>query len=107
MNWTVETLNETVEAEVEALPEDMRARLARIAMLIEEKGLEHIGEPHVKHIEGRLWEMRMKGRSGISRVLYVTAVGRRVVIVRVFVKKTERTPRREIELALSRAKSVQ
>ena len=107
MSWTVETPNETVDAEVEALPEDMRARLARIAKLIEEKGLERVGEPHVKHVEGRLWEMRMKGRSGISRALYVTGVGRRVVIVRVFVKKTEKTPRREIELALSRAKSIQ
>src|SRR5712692_5705155 len=87
MSWTVETPNETVDAEVEALPEDMRARLARIAKLIEEKGLERVGEPHVKHVEGRLWEMRMKGRSGISRALYVTGVGRRVVIVRVFVKK--------------------
>jgi phage-related protein len=106
MSWTVETLNETVDAEVEALPEDMRARLARIAKLIEEKGLERVGEPHVKQIEGRIWEMRMKGRSGISRALYVTAVGRRVVIVRVFVKKTEKTPRREIDLALTRAKSV-
>jgi primosomal protein N'' len=54
VGWTVETSNETVEAEVEALPEDMRARLARIANLIEEKGLERMGEPHVKHIEGRL-----------------------------------------------------
>jgi Phage derived protein Gp49-like (DUF891) len=51
----------------------MRARLARIALLIEQKGLERVGEPHVKHIEGRLWEMRMKGRIGISRALYVTA----------------------------------
>src|SRR6266567_9580939 len=100
MNWTVETLNETVEAEVEALPEDMRARLALVALLIEQKGLERVGEPHVKHIEGRLWEMRLKGRSGISRALYATAVGRRAVIVRVFVKKTEKTPGREIELAL-------
>jgi len=107
MSWAVQTLNETVDAEVEALPEDMRARLARIAMLIEEKGLERVGEPHVKHLEGRLWEIRLKGRSGNSRALYVTAVGKRVVIVRVFVKKTEKTPRGEIELALSRAKSVQ
>lgn len=107
MGWTVETLNETVDAEVEALPEDMRARLARIARLIEEKGLERVGEPHVKHVEGRLWEMRLKGRSGISRALYVTAAALRVVIVRVFVKKTEKTPRGEIEVALSRAKSVQ
>jgi len=89
------------------LPEDMRARLARVARLIEDKGLEHVGEPHVKHIEGRLWEMRLKGRRGVSRALYVTAVGRRVVIVRVFIKKTEKTPRREIDLALSRIKSVQ
>jgi phage-related protein len=48
-----------------------------------------------------------KGRSGISRALYVTASGKRVVIVRVFAKKTEKTPRREIELALARAKSVE
>jgi phage-related protein len=106
LSWTVETLNETVEEEVGALPEDMRARLARIAMLIEQKGLERVGEPHVKHIEGRLWEMRMKGRSGISRALYVTAVSQRVVILRAFIKKTEKTPRHEIDLALSRAKLI-
>ncbi len=107
MSWTVETLNETVDAEIEALPEDMRARLARISQLIEEKSLERVGEPHVKHIEGRLWEMRLTGRSGISRAVYVTAAGRRMIIVRVFAKKTQKTPRREIELALSRAKSVE
>jgi hypothetical protein len=37
MSWTVETQNEAVDAEVEALPEDTRARLARIAKLIEER----------------------------------------------------------------------
>ena len=89
------------------MPGDMRVRLARIAQLIEEKGLERVGEPHVKHIEDRIWEMRLKGRSGISRALYVTAVGKRVMIAGVFIKKTEKTPRREIELALARAKSVQ
>ena len=62
MSWAVETLNESVDSEVEALPEDMRARLVRIAELIGEKGLEHVGEPHVKHLEGPLWEMRLKGR---------------------------------------------
>ncbi len=106
MKWTVETLNETVDAEVEALPADMRARLAHIAALIEEMGLEHIGEPHVKHLDGRLWEMRLSGRSGISRALYVAASGRRAVIVRVVIKKTQKTPRREIDLAQARAKTV-
>lgn len=88
------------------LPVDMRARLVRISQLIEEYGLEHVGQPHVKHLEGRLWEMRLTGRSGIARALYVTAAGKRVVVVRVFVKKTQRTPRREIALALARAKFV-
>lgn len=101
-SWTVETLNKTVDAEIESLPEDMRARLVKISQLIESAGLENVREPHVRHVNGRLWEMRLKGRDGISRALYVTATGCRAVIVRVFVKKTEKTPRREIDLALSR-----
>jgi len=107
MIWTVETLNEQVEAEIAALPSEMRARLVRISEFIEAVGLSNVHEPHVKHLEGPLWEMRMKGRDGISRAIYVTATGRRVVIVRVFVKKTQKTPRREIELALARAKEVE
>jgi phage-related protein len=50
--------------------------------------------------------MRMRGRDGIARALYVTARGQRVIVVRAFVKKTQTTPVREIELALSRAKEV-
>ena len=103
MAWTVETLNDVVDAEIEKLPADMRARFVHIARLIEEFGLERVREPHVKHLGGPLWEMRMKGRDGISRALYVTATGERVVVVRVFVKKTQKTPNREIELALKRA----
>lgn len=106
MTWVVETLNGTVDAEINVLPPDMRAQLARISLLIEEFGLERMREPHVKHLRGPIWEMRMRGRDGISRALYVAAKGRRVVIVRVFVKKTQTTPGREIDLALSRAKEV-
>ena len=104
--WVVETLDETVDAELNSLPDDMRARLARISQLIEEQGLEFIGMPQLRHIEGPIWEMRLKGRAGIARALYVTAVPRRVVILRVFAKKTEKTPRREIELALARVKKL-
>ena len=106
MNWTVETFNETVDRELEALPVDMRARFVRIAELIESLGLEKVGAPHVRHLEGSLWEIRMKGKTGISRAIYVTATGKRVVVVRVFIKKTQKTPRREIELALERAKEI-
>ncbi|HUY94136.1 MAG TPA: type II toxin-antitoxin system RelE/ParE family toxin [Terracidiphilus sp.] len=106
MKWTVETLDKTVDAEVLALPADMRARLSHVARLIEEMGLERVGEPHVKHLDGPLWEMRLSGKSGISRAIYVVARDRRVVIVRVFIKKTRKTPPREMDLALSRAKAV-
>lgn len=106
MAWIVETLDEGVDREIEALPADMRAQLVRISRMIEEFGLERMREPHVKHLQGPLWEMRLRGRDGISRALYVTAKGRRVVIVRAFIKKTQKTPGREIRLALERAKEV-
>lgn len=106
MKWTVEFSDDAVRAEMDALPVDMRARFLRISELIGEHGLDRIREPYVKHIEGPLWEIRMKGKAGIARALYVTATGSRVVVVRVFVKKTQKTPRREIKLALKRAKEV-
>jgi phage-related protein len=106
MTWIVEMLDVRVRDELEAFPADMRARFRRIVELIQRHGLERMREPHVKHLEGSLWEMRMKGRDGISRAIYVTAGGRRVVVVRVFIKKTEKTSRREIDLALERAKEV-
>lgn len=106
MRWRVEFVNEAAESEVDALPVDIRARFARVKELIESQGLERIGEPHVKHLEGKLWEMRMKGKDGIARSLYVTARGKCVVVLRSFVKKTQKTPRREIKLALDRAKEL-
>jgi phage-related protein len=105
--WTAEILNEDVAAELDDLPADMRAKLEHIVRLITEFGLDRVREPHVKHLEGRLWEMRLIGRDGIARALYVTAVGKRVVIVRAFRKKSQKTPRREIELALRRAEEVE
>ena len=106
MDWSVETLNAVVDTELEALPADMRARFVRISELIAAVGLDRVGAPHVKHLTGPLWEMRMRGRDGISRALYLTARHKRVVVVRVFVKKTRTTPRREIDLALQRAKET-
>ena len=106
MAWTVGFLNEEVKASMDAFPLDIRARFQRIVELIQAHGLEHVREPYVKHLEGPLWEMRMKGRGGIARAVYVTAVGKRVVVVHVFEKRTQKTPRREIITALKRAQEV-
>jgi hypothetical protein len=65
--WTVETLNAAVDAEIQALPQDLRARLVHISALIHSAGLENVPPDYVKHLEGRLWELRLKARSGIAR----------------------------------------
>ena len=80
----------------------MRAKFIHICELIEEFGHEQGGMPHVKHLDGPLWEMRMKS----SRALYVRVSHKRVIVVRVFMKKTQKTPKREIDLALQRAKNI-
>jgi len=107
MAWTVEVLNDTVRAEIKALPQDLQARFVRLGDRIRQAGLVGLNEPHVKHLDGKLWEMRLIGRDGIARALYVTAIRERVMVVRVFVKKTQKTPRAEIDLALRRAKEIQ
>jgi phage-related protein len=106
MQWAVEFLDEVVEEEFRGLTKDMQARFVRISELIEVYGIEHVGMPHVRHLDGKLWEMRAKGKAGISRGIYVAITGRRVVILRIFVKKTEKTPRSEILLALERMKEL-
>jgi phage-related protein len=104
--WTVTFADNTVQEALDALPIDTRASFERIVHLIESYGLERMREPYVKHLEGPIWEMRLKGRDGIARAAYVTASGRRVVVVHVFGKKTPKTPRRDIEAALRKAKEV-
>jgi len=106
VNWQVVVLNKTVQEDLDALPKDIRARLIRVTRLIAQQGLEYVREPYIKHLTGKLWEMRLKSRDGIARALYVTALGRRVIIIRAFVKKTQKTPDSEIDIALKRAKEV-
>ena len=106
MTWSFVFLNAEVKGELDALPADVRANFERIVRLVQAMGLERVHEPYIKHLEDRIWEMRLRGRDGIARALYVTARERRVVILRVFGKKTQKTPHREIELARQRAKEV-
>lgn len=106
MSWTISFVNKLAEAEVAALPADMIACFLRIGSLIQARGLTEVHEPYVKHLEGKLWEMRLKGEDGIARSIYVAASGKRVVVLRTFIKKTQATPRREMELATARMKEL-
>ncbi len=66
----------------------------------------NLGSPHTNAVGDGLFELRLKGREGIARVFFCTLVGRRVMVLHSFVKKTQKTPRRELEIARKRMKEV-
>ncbi len=100
-HWTV-TLHPQAETELLALPTDMQARFLRIAEMLEDFGPQRVGLPHIRPLQNKLWEMRMQGRDGIARAVYVAVHNRRLLVLHVFVKKTQTTPRSAIEIALKR-----
>ena len=84
----------------------MQGRLARIADLLAAWGPHRVGMPYTRPLGGKLWEIRLSGRSGIARVIYIAADGRRLVMLHAFVKKTDKTPPHAIALAERRAKEI-
>ncbi len=105
MSWTVETLD-PVDAEIEALPPGLQARLLRLFEMVENSRVGAGTRTSREAPRGSLWELRAKALEGIARGIYVTASGRRVVVLHVFVKKTQKTPRRVLEIARARMKQV-
>jgi phage-related protein len=105
MSWTLRLLNEA-EAELMTMPADIRARFLHVAELLQAFGPQQVGMPHVRHLEGKLWEMRMKGRDGIARAVYVACTGQRLTVLHVFIKKTQKTPRRALETARARLETL-
>ena len=106
-SWVVENLNELVNAEFDSLPTDIQAKFMHLAALVEEVGLTTLREPYVKHLQGKLWELRVKAKSGLGRGLYCTITGRRVIVLRYFQKQSGKTPRNEIAIALERMRIVE
>lgn len=105
MQWSVEALP-AAQSELDALPVGLRARMYRLMAMVESYGLEQMREPHVTHLDGKLWELRAKSAEGIARGIYVAVQGRRVVVLHVFEKKSQKTPHRALVLARERMKEV-
>ena len=80
--------------------------LARMVGVIGVHGLFNVPRDWIKPLGDKLWELRISGKDGIARTIYITVTGQRIVIVRLFVKKTQKTPNRELLLARQRAKEV-
>ena len=105
MSWTIEYFSEAVRLEIVALPVGIRASYVRLAEMLEEFGLD-LRMPHSRAMGGGLFELRPKGREGIARVFYCTQVGKRIIVLHSFIKKTNETPKRELEIARKRQREV-
>ena len=105
MKWNI-IVHPKAALEINKLPIDMRAKLTRILELIENVGPLELREPHVKSLGHKLMEIRLTGKSGISRIVYVVLNERKVTILHAFVKKTQKTSRSVIECALKRLKEI-
>jgi len=105
MNWSIEYYSPKLEKEILKLPDSLLARYIHLTDLMLEFG-SNLGMPHTKSIDGGLFELRVKGKEGIARVFYCTRIGKRIVMLHVFVKKTQKTPKKELKLANQRMREV-
>ncbi|KGC40427.1 type II toxin-antitoxin system RelE/ParE family toxin [Burkholderia pseudomallei] len=103
--WTVVYYNERVKRGVFALPAGILADYLRLLDLMQEFGAD-LRMPHSRAMGDGLFELRPKGREGIGRVLYCTHVGRHIVVLHSFVKKTQETPKNELRIARTRLSEV-
>ncbi len=105
MAWTVTFFNDRVESEVLGLSAGFLARFIRYAERMEIFGPD-LGMPHTRSMGGGLFELRIKAAEGIARVFYCAVVDRRIVVLHQFVKKSDKTPPKELDIARRRMKEV-
>ncbi|MDO8774046.1 MAG: type II toxin-antitoxin system RelE/ParE family toxin [Burkholderiaceae bacterium] len=105
MDYKISYYNEALQEEIFELPTTLVTRYLMLTRRMVALG-PNLGEPHTKAFGNSLFELRLKGAEGIARVFYCTLVGKRIVMLHSFVKKSERTPKRERETAETRLKEV-
>ena len=106
MGFAVEYFHERVLREIEFWPVDLLADYARLLELLAEHG-PNLRLPHSRALGGGLFELHPRGKLGTGRAFYGFVIGKRVVVLHTFVKKTQQTPDRELKLARQRVKELQ
>lgn len=106
MTWRIMFYNEKVERDTLALPKGILANFLRTAELIEEFGPD-LGRPHTAPLGQGLFEIRAKGKEGISRSVFCTARDQEIVVLITIVKKDNKIPKRHMDTARKRMKEVQ
>jgi len=105
MTWKIRYYNQSVKEDAEVLHKTIKAKFEAILDKIEEYG-PNLGLPFTRAMGQGLFEIRAKGQAGIARGLFCTITKKTVVILHVFIKKTEATPKKEMDLAIKRMKEV-
>lgn len=105
MDYTITYYSEAVQDEILELPDTLAARYVVLTRRMVALG-PNLGEPHTKAFGEGLFELRLKGAEGIARVFFCTLVGKRIVMLHSFVKKSKRTPPRDREIAEIRMKEI-
>jgi len=105
MEWHIKYYNQKLEEEILNLPDGLLARYLRLTDLMCEFG-SNLGMPHTKPIDGGLFELRVKGQEGIGRVFFCTKIGKKIIMLHSFVKKSQKTPKKELRIAKSRMSEV-
>ena len=103
--WTIQFVNERVQKDINKWPVGIYADFLRITELMVEHGADS-KMPISKALGKGLFELRCQGKEGIGRVLYCTMVNREIVLLHGFIKKTQKTPPHELEIAKRRMKEV-
>ena len=105
MDYEIEYYSDEVEGQILSLPDTLAARYVVLTRRMTAIGA-NLGPPHSDAFGEGLFELRLKGAEGIARVFFCTLIGRRIMMLHAFVKKTQKTPLREIEIARKRMKEV-
>jgi phage-related protein len=105
MNYQLLFFNAKVQASIEAWPAGISASFVRIAEQMVISG-PNLGMPYTRPFGDGLFEIRAKGAEGIGRAFFCCIVGRRVIILHGFIKKTQTTPSKELEIARKRLKEI-
>lgn len=105
MNWKID-FYDGVDEEILAMPAKIQARMIRLLELMEKHGA-NLGAPHTKPISNGLFEIRAKAKEGIGRGLFCYLEGKHIYILHAFVKKSQKTPQSELNLARARQKEIQ
>ncbi len=105
MNWEISYYSSDIESKILALPSGLLARYLRLTDMMLIHG-SNLGLPHTKSLHNGLFELRLKSKEGIARVFYCTKVGKKIVMLHSFTKKSQKIPGKELQTALNRLKEV-